>query len=167
MAHDIKKPQDPKEDRIKVSLKEMPTKVIPKEEPLKEQETPKLLPSKTEPLFQGKQLKKLADTKKVKSVQRPLLEYDEKKAKQIPKINQVKKTTQIEPSEISKPKIQLPPNIKPYIHVKPKKEPIKKAKTKYDSYDWLLDDKSEQEIKKEDIQKSNKNSINNSDIKEL
>ena len=180
MMHDIKKPIKPKEDIIKISLKEMPKKIekvvpvkkTPEIKKLKDIEE-KIKTIKAPPMPKGKQLKKIVHPK-VKSVEKPLIKYEDKKLK--PKVEQKKVLPKIikpKPKKIQeqktkkiqeqKPKIEPIPPIKPYIEFPPKK----KIDKKYESYDWLLDDKSDQEIQKKKKTIVSKNSINNDDIKEL
>lgn len=177
MMHEIKKPHI-KDDKIKISLKELPKKIIPieKKSEIKELEPKESIPvkktsknieiikekvktKKIPPMPKGTQLKKIVHPK-VKSVEKPLLKYEKKKIEKkevIPKVVKPKKVqekkTKIEPILLKKPYIKLPPK--------------KKIDKKYESYDWLLDDKSDQEIQKKKNTIVNRNSINNSDIKEL
>ncbi|MCF6339138.1 MAG: energy transducer TonB [Sulfurimonas sp.] len=165
MIHDIKKPVEPKKDIIKVSLMELPKKIIekiPKIEKQKSVSKPKekVVITKIPPMPKGKQLKKIVHPK-VKSVEKPLIKYKKQKVEQkkvLPKIIKLKPKKLQEQKE--KIKSVLPK--KPYIKL-PQKKKINK---KYESYDWLLDDKSNQEVKKKKNTIVSKNSINNN-IKEL
>jgi outer membrane biosynthesis protein TonB len=152
ISHDIKKQKEHKEDRIKVSLKEMPKKVK-KQTPIKKAiKTLKVVP----PMPKGKQLKKIV---------KPLIKYKEKKVKKKidskPIVKKIK--TKLE-KPVIEPKTEPIPPVKPYIPlIQKNKENI----DKYNSYDWLLDDKSAQENKKKKTVINSKNNIDNSNIKEL
>ncbi|MCK4974332.1 MAG: energy transducer TonB [Sulfurimonas sp.] len=158
MVHEIKKPVKPKEERIKVSLKEMPKK--PKDAGLTKQipKPPEMAP----PMPKGKQLKKIEKSTKTTPIKKPPIKYEPKKIEQKksikkPPINLPKPKPKAKPI----PKVEPLPPLKPYIPLPPKK-----SESKYDSYDWLSEDKSAQEIKK-DKKRVKKISNINSDIKEL
>ncbi len=163
MIHDIKKPVEPNKERIKVSLMEMPKKI---EKILSIKKTPsistvkeKIKTTKIPPMPKGKQLKKIVHPK-VKSVEKPFLKYKKQKIEQkkvVPKVIKQK------PKKVQKEKRKSVLPKKPYIKL-PQKQKIDK---KYESYDWLLDDKSNQEVKKKKNTVVSKNSINNNNIKEL
>jgi len=138
MVHDIKKPVEPKEERIKVSLREMPKKE--KDATLTEQ-TPKP-PKMAPPMPKGKQLKKIERLTKTTPIKKSPIKYEPKKIEQKksvkkPPINLPK----LEPKPKSKPipKVEPIPPLKPYIPLPPKK-----SKSKYNSYDWLSEYKSDQ-----------------------
>jgi hypothetical protein len=163
MVHDVKKPVKSKEERIKISLKEMPKKL--KDVALKKQ-APKPL-KKAPPMPKGKQLKKIVKQAKAVPIKKLPIKYEQKKIEQKKKvkklpINPIKPKPIVEP----KPKIEKLPPKKKHIELKPK---IKKPKPKpnYDSYDWLSEDRSSEEVKKKKTKVKSKNNINNSNIKEL
>ncbi|MCF6310631.1 MAG: energy transducer TonB [Sulfurimonas sp.] len=159
MVHDVNKPIKSKEERIKISLKEMPKKL--KNDALKKQ-APK--PSKkAPPMPKGKQLKKIVKQSKVTPIKKSPIKYEQKKIKQKKKVKKPPiNPTKPKPIVKPKPKVKLLPPIKPYLFLPPKK-----SENKYNSYDWLSEDKSSQEVKKKKIKVKSKNNINNSNIKEL
>jgi len=177
ISPDIKKSVKPKEHKIKVSLKEMPKKVKDLGQIKKIIKQPQNI---APPMPKGKQLKKIEKRVKRKPVKKPYIKYDTKKIKKtavIKKKSLKRETKQIEqvpvvkkrainlpkpkPKPPKKPKIALLPPSKPYISL-PKKE----EKIKYDSYAWLSEDKSVEEVK-EDKKRVAKGSNINSNIKEL
>lgn len=142
IAPEIHKPK-PKENKIKISLKEMPVKTknsgVTKE---KVKPTP-IAP----PMPKGSQLKEI--------VKPPPIKYEPKKQKpKKPKLN-------------PKPKVKkIKPNVKPDT---PKKEYVKlnkKEEKKDDPFAWMKKDMSAQEVKEEDDKAKNGSSINQN-IKEL
>ncbi|MDD5401307.1 MAG: hypothetical protein PHQ93_08995 [Sulfurimonas sp.] len=154
---EFKKPEKPKENKIKVSLKEMPKKVkdINEKEELieKPQEMAPLMPK-------GNQL-----TKIVEPIKRAPVKYEPKKIqeeKSVKKEQDKLEKSQIIPQETtSKPKIESIPPSEPYVKLPPKEK-----KSKSDTLDWMYEDKSEQEAKKENSKKISGSSVN-SDLKEL
>lgn len=174
---DIKKPVKPKEHKIKVSLKEMPKKFKDSGQRKKTLKQPqKIAP----PMPKGKQLKQIEKTLKRKSVKKPYIKYNTKKIKKTaavkkkiikPDVKQIEEVPILrdkpinlpkpKPKPPQKPKIALIPPSKPYISL-PKKEDNKK----YDSYAWLSEDKSVEEVK-EDKKRVAKGTNINSNIKEL
>ncbi len=153
----IKEEQKPKENKIKVSLKEMPKKT----EPLKDMEDVMQKPSEVAPpMPKGSQLTKIAELLK----QSPI-NYEPKKIKQQasvdkPPINIEKQKTE-SPKVMPQPKIEPLPPKEPYI-----KLPQEEKKSKSDALDWMYEDKSEQDAKKEESKQKSGSSIN-SDLKEL
>lgn len=157
MTHEIKKPAQPKEERIKVSLKEMPKKVkesgLSKPEPKPVEIAP--------PMPKGEQLKEIEKAVKTKPIKKPPIKYEQKKIEQEPKVKKLP-INKSEPKPVVKPlpKTEPLPPTKPYIPM-----PQKSAE-KYDSYDWLSEDMSAEEVK-EERKVSQSGSNINSDIKEL
>ena len=141
----VEKPQAPKEQKIKISLKEMPPKEIQKA-PLEEkvEQTP-IAP----PMPKGSQLKEIVEAKPIK--------YDEQKKPKKPKLNPKSKITKVEPKRPEPAVAQ-----KPFI---PLKEEKKVPKTE-DPFAWMHEDKSNQEEKKEKITRENGSSLTQN-IKEL
>lgn len=137
---DVKK-QNKENQRIKVSLKEMPKKevknsgVIKKKKPL-----PKIAP----PMPKGNQLKEI-----IKSEEKPFIKYKKKKVTPTPIKN-----------------ISIPPI---YLDKKePLNKYIKVEKEKSDPMAWLKEDKSSQEQnRKKNTKKSNTIGLSDSSIKEL
>ena len=171
---DIQKKEKTKENKIKVSLKEMPKKEKKSGEIKKKVKQEPIAP----PMPKGKQLKKL--------VKKPPIKYDPKKIKEQikPKQPQINKT---EPKQkvIQKPKIKPVPPTEPYIPLKEKKpkiesfdpftrliqdnnttknKPIKKHSV--NKYAWMSEDKSADEVKKDKKRIRSGSSINQN-IKEL
>lgn len=146
---EIKKPIEKKENKIKVSLKEMPEKFKDSGEvkqPVKPPET--IAP----PMPKGKQLKEI-----VKPAQKQPIKYEPKNIEQMPTpLNPAKQEPKTEP----KPKIEPLPPVKPYMVLEPKKD------VKSDPLAWMHEDKSAEEVKKEKNKVESGSSIN-SDIKEL
>lgn len=157
LTPEIKEPKKPQEKRIKIALKEMPKKI--RDIGIKKQATkqPKIAP----PMPKGKQLKKIAQPIKSEPIK-----YEPKKIEQKTKVRkqpinppEPKPKPTVEP----KPKIEKFPPKKKHIKLKPK---IKKPKPKYDSYDWLMEDKSDEEEKTK-VKKVKSGSKITNDIKEL
>jgi len=155
---EIKKPEQPKENKIKVSLKEMPKKVKDISEKDEIIEKPQEI---APPMPKGSQL-----TKIVEPIKRPPVKYEPKKIEEEKSLN--KQPNNLEKSQIvpqettSKPKIEPLPPTEPYVKLPPKEK-----KNKSDTIDWMYEDKSEQEAKKEDSKKISGSSVGNSDLKEL
>ena len=157
MAPEIKK-EEKKENKIKVSLKEMPKKSKDAGE-VKEvaQKQPDIAP----PMPKGSQLKEM-----VQSVPKSPIKYEPKKvqSQQPPKLNEpkteekkIESTSKVEP---------IPPE-KPYI---PVEEDRTKRETKSKSNDplaWMQEDKSTQETKEKSSKQASGSSVGNSDLKEL
>jgi len=137
----IQKIQKPKENKIKISLKEMPKKHKKSGLTKKQVPQPKIAP----PMPKGSQLKKL--TKQNTPKQKPV-KYEPKKPPKKTKLNKPTK-----PKAKPKPKHEkikpLPPK-KPYIPLLAKKKDINKTKTKKTTaMSWLYEDQSSKEEKKE------------------
>jgi outer membrane biosynthesis protein TonB len=147
---EVKQQQKPKENKIKVSLKEMPKgveKVADKKEVIKKE------PVMAPPMPKGSQLKEIAEP-----INKPPIKYEEKiieqKSAPKPSVNQIKTEDKEEP----KSKIEPLPLTKPYV-----KLPQKEKKP----YEWMEEDKSAEEVKdKKSEQQTGSNTIN-SDLKEL
>ncbi len=162
---ELKKKEESKEKKIKISLKEIPK---PKKESgvIKEKIKP-IAPIQTPSMPQGSQLKEVIKEKPIK--------YEpQKKVVKPQKLNPPK---QSKPTPHAKPKQQPLPPEKTYIplpEIKPqeskpiipiqKKEPLKPEPK--DPMAWLYEDKSEEEIKEKVVKNSNASSINQN-IKEL
>ena len=157
-APEIKKPIKPKENKIKISLKEMPKKHKNSGDTKKKVEPSLIAP----PMPKGSQLKKL--------VKKPPVKYEPKKPVKKPKLNPKPKPKVEKP----KPKIEPLPPQKPYIQLlEPTKEhniTKKKIKPKVekskDPMAWMYEDKSSQEVVKQKTQTNSGSSINQN-IKEL
>ncbi|MEK6658941.1 MAG: energy transducer TonB [Campylobacterota bacterium] len=159
---EIKKPEKPKENKIKVSLKEMPKKVKDTNE--KEKLIKK--PQEMAPLMpKGNQL-----TKIVEPINRAPVRYEPKKTEQENSVkkspNNLEKSERVLSEATSKPKIEPLPPTEPYIKLPPKKEK-KEENNKSNPLAWMEEDKSEQDVKKEDSKKISGSSIGNSDLREL
>ncbi|QOY53095.1 energy transducer TonB family protein [Candidatus Sulfurimonas baltica] len=156
---EVKKPiKEKEEQRMKVSLKEMPKKFKDAGVTKEVIKPPNIAP----PMPKGKQLKEI-----VKPInQQPIL-YDQKKIQEQPEIKkqpinppkeepeeEVKHTNKTEP---------LPPKEK-HVVLEPKKEPVKEEKK--DPLAWMYEDKSEQEVKMKKTVVQNSSSIDQN-IKEL
>lgn len=151
---EFKKPEKPKENKIKVSLKEMPKKVkdIGKKEELIEKPQ-EMAP----PMPKGSQL-----TKIVEPIKRAPVKYEPKKIEEEKSVKKEQDKLEKPQETTSKPKIEPLPPTEPYVKLPPKE---KKSKT--DSLDWMYEDKSEKDVKKEDSKKISGSSVGNSDLKEL
>ena len=140
------------EQKIKISLKELPKKY-------KESGTNKKKPKPQEiapPMPKGKQLKKIV---------KPPVKLQPKQKPKTPTLN--KPTTKPKPKKPSKPKIEPLPPKKPFIPlIEKKKEPVKPKKEQDDSMSWMYEDKSENEKKVEKKKVANGGNISQ-DIKEL
>jgi len=142
---DIVKKEKSKDNRIKVSLKEMPKTDKNSGLTKKKIKPPKIAP----PMPKGKQLKKI--------VKKPPVKFKPQKPKKKPKLNKPTPKPKIKPA----PKIKPVPPQKPYIPVKKpkpksynpfakivKKDDNLSKKTKPNKYAWMHEDKSEFETKK-------------------
>jgi TonB family protein len=150
---EVKQQQKPKENKIKVSLQEMPKRV---EKVADKKEFVKKEPVIAPPMPKGSQLKEIAE-----SIKKPPIKHEEKiieqKSTPKPSLNQIKTEDKEEP----KPKIEPLPLTKPYVTLEPKKE------VKKDPLAWMSEDKSAEEVKdKKSEQQTGSNTIN-SDLKEL
>ncbi|MFA6195191.1 MAG: hypothetical protein WC656_00945 [Sulfurimonas sp.] len=147
---DVKKPNEPKEEKIKISLKEMPKKEKKPEVPI-EQPAP-VAPSIAPPMPKGSQLKEI--------VKEEPLKFEPKKQPTKPKLNPAPEVMKPEPKQ--QPKIEPLPDKKVYI---PFKEEKKEPKVE-DPLAWMSEDKSAEEDKKVKAKTENGSSINQN-IKEL
>ncbi len=139
MKHDIRKSVEPKEKKIKISLKEMPKK---EKEPALPKEQPKPLEQKVPTMPRGKQLK----------------EFIKFEPKEIEKKPQTTEMPKVEPTPEPTPAKEVLPKKEAYIRVEPKKSK--------DPLAWMNEDRSEEASQqKKSVQKSG-SSINSS-IKEL
>lgn len=157
---EIKKPVKPQEQKIKVSLKEMPKKEKKSGDIKKKIEPSTIAP----PMPKGSQLKKIV---------KPPVKYEPKKAVKKPKLNPKPKVTEPEPASKPEPKTKPLPQ-KPYIALAPEKdinitkeEPKKELKKPVDPlYAMLSQDKSSKEEEKQEKKTHSESSINQN-IKEL
>ncbi|SFV67780.1 Ferric siderophore transport system, periplasmic binding protein TonB [hydrothermal vent metagenome] len=141
------------EQKIKISLKELPKKH--KESGLNKNKTK---PQKeAPPMPKGKQLKEIVELP---------VKYEPKKTKKTPKLNKPK--IKPKPQTKPKPKVEPLPPVKPFIPLIEKKKDVNKTKkTKNDDpLAWMLEDKSDKEEKKVTKKVSNGGNISQ-DIKEL
>jgi len=144
--------QKPKENKIKISLKEMPKKV----EPVKDMQEVLQKPLDiAPPMPKGSQLKKI-----VEPINQPPIKYEPKKA--AVQKSQEKQIVNSDKTDTQTPKIEPLPPKDPYIKL-PQED--KKSKSS-DGMNWMYEDKSEEEGKKEDVKQKSGSSIN-SDLKEL
>ena len=135
---EIKKVQKPKENKIKISLKEMPKKHKKSGLTKKQVPQPKIAP----PMPKGSQLKKLTKQKPIK--------YEPKKPLKKTKLNRPTKP-KTKPKPKQKKVKPLPPK-KPYIPLLAKKKDLNTTKTKkktQTAMSWLYEDQSAKEEKKE------------------
>lgn len=152
IAPDDKKPAKQEENKIKISLKEMP--IIDKKSGLTKEKIkqPEIAP----PMPKGSQLKKI--------VEQPPIKYEPKK--QPVKETKLNKPQKPEPKSEPKPKTEPLPPERPYIPlIESKKEHKKKEKEK-NPMAWLYEDKSSEEKSKEKTESTAGSSINQN-IKEL
>lgn len=162
IAPDGKKPLKQEENKIKISLKEMP-KLDKKSGVTKEKITqPEIAP----PMPKGSQLKKI--------VKQPPVKYEPtKQPVKKPQLNKPKPTPEPEPKSEPKPKTEPLPPEKPYISLieskkehNATKETQKKTEEESPLYTMLSQDRSSEEKSKEKTKSSAGSSINQ-DIKEL
>ncbi len=140
---EIKKVQKPKENKIKISLKEMPKKHKKSGLTKKQVPPPKIAP----PMPKGSQLKKL--TKQNTFKQKPI-KYEPKKPLKKTKLNRPTKP-KAKPKPKQKKVKPLPPK-KPYIPLLAKKKDLNTTKIKkktQTAMSWLYEDQSSKEEKKE------------------
>lgn len=149
LAPETKNQQKPQENRIKVSLKEM----IKKEKIVGDKNIIKEPINIAPPMPKGSQLKKIVTPLNEK----PPLKYE-------PNIVEQKVTPQklYKPELEPKPKIEPLPPAKPYIKMQEQEK-----KSKYDSLDWLSEDKSSEDVQKKERKQSAGSNIGDSDLKEL
>jgi len=151
--------QKPQEEKIKISLKEMP-KTAKKSGITKQKvKPPKIAP----PMPKGKQLKKL--------VKKPPIKFEPKKPVRKPRLNKPKKPIQ-KPKNKPRPKVEPLPPQKPYIPLLAKKKDVntskklKKETKSKDALAWMYEDKSAQEKKQTKTKVASGGSISQN-IKEL
>ncbi len=145
----------PKEQRIKISLKEVPKKYKQSGLTKKKIQNPRIAP----PMPKGSQLKKIVQRKKQ-------VKFEPKKPRKKPKLNKPKKTPK--QKKVQKPKIEPIPPTKPYIPYPENETNTTKTKqTKVNKeLSWLYEDRSDEEEK--DAKKSSQdNSSISQNIKEL
>jgi outer membrane biosynthesis protein TonB len=154
---EIKKPEQQKEQKIKISLKDLPKEH--KESGLNKKR-PK--PQKTAPpMPKGSQLKKIVKPN------RPPVKFEPKKPLKKPVLNKPKPKLKAKPTPKPKPKIEPLPPIKPYIPLIEKKDTNKTKKVKKkDPMAWMFEDKSTEEKKQTKIASTSGGNISQN-IKEL
>ena len=158
ISPEIKKPAKPQENKIKISLKEMPKKEK------KSGDIKKIVPPSpiAPPMPKGSQLKKIV---------KPPVKYEPKKPVKKPKLNP--KPKPVKPKPKPKPKVK-PLSQKPYIALAPKKdinttikEPKKEIKKPLNPlYAMLSQDRSSKEEETKEKKTYSGSSINQN-IKEL
>ena len=148
MAEDVKVKKAPKENRMKVSLKELPKRY-------KESGDTKKKPKPTleaPPMPKGGQLKKI--------IKKPPIKYKPKKTPIKPKLNKPPKSTK--PKQKPQPKVEILPPKKPYIALKEAQKDINKTIKKKEEdplYAMLSQDKSNIEPEQQ-----NKKTLNGSNV---
>ncbi|MBA3026288.1 MAG: hypothetical protein FP820_07725 [Sulfurimonas sp.] len=161
MTPEMKKTQPKEEEqKIKISLKEMPIKHkesgLPKEEP--KQEPMPIAP----PMPKGSQLKEI--------VEQPLITHTPTKQPKPTQLNKETKPSKPKEKPVEQPKTEPLPPEKPYIPlIEPKLEipkPKKEQKKEDSLFDILSQDKSAQEVVKEETKTSSGGNISQN-IKEL
>ncbi len=167
IAPEIKKEQKPQENKIKVSLKEMPK--ISKEAGDKK-EIIKKPPQIAPPMPKGSQLKELATPINKK----PPIKYEPKKIQEQKELLTAKSKEEFKPHErreeekiVQKPKIEPIPPSKPYIPIVPPPPKEEKEQKTKESYSWLYEDKSKEEKDEKKAKQSSGSSIGSSNLKEL
>ncbi|MFA5232775.1 MAG: TonB family protein [Sulfurimonas sp.] len=157
---EIKKEQKPKENKIKVSLKEMPKKF--KDDGEIKEALKKELPVAL-PMPKGSQLKEIVNPAK-----KPPIKYEVKKETFDKFPTQLNKPKEEAPKEDSKPKTEPLPLTKPYIPFeRPTPAKPKEKKSEESSLDWLYEDKSAEEAKEKAAKQEVGSSIGNTDLREL
>ncbi|MDQ1338399.1 MAG: hypothetical protein QG617_1366, partial [Campylobacterota bacterium] len=164
VAPETKQQEKPKENKIKVSLKEMPKKFKDAGET---KEVAKEEPPMAPPMPKGSQLKEI-----VNPVKKPPIKYEVKKEafeKPAPKTQtQLNETQKEEPKRESVPKTEPLPPTKQYIPLeRPATAPQKEEKSKESSLDWLYEDKSAEEAKEKAAKQEVGSNIGNTDLREL
>lgn len=155
LSPEVIKPK-PQEEKIRISLKELPKKHkksgLNKHKPKPQKIAP--------PMPKGKQLKKIVKPNK------PPVKFEPKKPAKKPTLNKPKKPSK--PKTKPKPKVEPLPPQKPFIPlIEKKKKDVNKTKpTKKDPMAWMFEDKSAKEKKTTKKSSSSASSINNN-IKEL
>ncbi|TKI70042.1 energy transducer TonB [Sulfurimonas crateris] len=156
IAPEIKKEQKEPENKIKVSLKEMPK--ISKDAGDKKEVIKKPTPE-APPMPKGSQLKEMVTPINEK----PPIKYEPKK---IQEQKEFKPQERREEKPVQKPKIEPVPPSKPYIELSKPQEEKKEQKTK-EAYSWLYEDKSKEEKDEKKAKQSSGSSIGSSTLKEL
>ncbi|MDB2562544.1 hypothetical protein N9X61_02955 [Sulfurimonas sp.] len=162
----IKKDNTNKEQKIKVSLKELPKKIIPKIKEIKtsSKTTATPVPMKiAPPMPKGSQLKEI--------VKKPPIKYEPKPKKQVPKLNPkpVKKVEK-QKKVLKKPQTEIKKDV--FIPIMkerkklPEQEAKKEKKTDPVPLNWLYEDQTKFEKPKTKIEKSTRTSSGRN-IKEL
>lgn len=157
---EIKKEQKPKENKIKVSLKEMPKKFKDAGEI---KEALKKEPQMAPPMPKGSQLKEIVNPAK-----KPPIKYEVKKETFDKLPTQLNKPKEESPKEEPKPKTEPLPPTKPYIPLeRPAPAEEKEKKSEESSLDWLYEDKSAEEAKEKTAKQEVGSNIGNTDLREL
>lgn len=157
---EIKKEQKPKENKIKVSLKEMPKKFKDAGEI---KEALKKEPQMAPPMPKGSQLKEIVNPAK-----KPPIKYEVKKETFDKLPTQLNKPKEESPKEEPKPKTEPLPPTKPYIPLeRPAPAEKKEKKSEESSLDWLYEDKSAEEAKEKTAKQEVGSNIGNTDLREL
>ena len=165
IAPEIKKEQKEPQNKIKVSLKEMPK--ISKDAGDKKEVTKKPTPI-APPMPKGSQLKELVTPINEK----PPIKYEPKKIQEQKELQSAQPKKEFRPQEkreekpVQKPKIEPVPPSKPYIELSKPQEEKKEQKSK-EAYSWLYEDKSEEDVDEEKAKQSSGSSIGSSNLKEL
>jgi len=142
----VERPQEIKEKKIKISLKELPKKKKKMGDTKQKVKPTPIAP----PMPKGSQLKKIV---KEPLVTKPPVKYKPKVKPKKPKLNPRPKPKKPK----VKPKIEPLPPTKPYIPLIKKEEPKKvkkEPKIKKDPMAWMYEDKSAQEDKTKKVEKS-------------
>jgi len=160
-ASHIKKEIKPKENRVKVSLKEYKPKKAKNSGDTKKKIKPSPI---APPMPKGGQLKKV--------IKRPPVKYEPKKAVKKPKLNPKPKPKVVKPKPKPQPKVEPLPPQKPYIPLTKAKTDINttkkvvKKKKENPLYALLSEDKSNEEQKQQKSRNTAGSNIGQ-DIKEL
>lgn len=155
LAPEANKPKQ-EEQKIKISLKEMPKKHkesgVSKTKPKPQKIAP--------PMPKGKQLKKIIKPNK------PPIKFEPKKPVKKPTLNKPK--IKSKPKVKPKPKVEPLPPKKPFIPLMKKKKDVNKTKKteEKDPMAWMFEDKSTQEEKRSKPKVASGGSVN-SNIQEL
>jgi len=160
IAPEIKKDKKPKENRVKVSLKELPKKYKDVGDIKKKVKPTPIAP----PMPKGGQLKKI--------IKKPPIKYEPKKPVKKPKLNPKPKPKVAKAQSKPQPKIEPLPPQKPYIALSEPKKDLNTTKQKIEKksdnplYALLSQDRSDVEQKEQTKKKLNGSSIGQN-IKEL
>lgn len=166
IAPEIKKEQKPQENKIKISLKEMPK--ISKDAGDKK-EIIKKPPQIAPPMPKGSQLKEIVTPINKK----PPIKYEPKKIEEQKEMQSVQPREEFKPQKrkeekvVQIPKIEPVPPSKPYIPLTPPPPKEEKEKKPQESYSWLYEDKSKEEAEEKKTKQSSGSSIGSSNLKEL